>query len=120
MAVVCHYRFDKGFVTPKINESKVFLAKIDDQEDQQVCSNSTLPEFVEDYDWYADIGATNHIAQGMEHLESEIPYSRFDTLVVRNGKRLAISHIGTKSQGECYLRGGLKMIYTCCLTVLSF
>uniref|UniRef100_A0A803NTT3 Uncharacterized protein n=1 Tax=Cannabis sativa TaxID=3483 RepID=A0A803NTT3_CANSA len=42
---------------------------------------------------YADTGATNHIAQGMEHIESEIPYSGSDTLAVGNGKRLAISHV---------------------------
>uniref|UniRef100_A0A803NT44 Polyprotein n=1 Tax=Cannabis sativa TaxID=3483 RepID=A0A803NT44_CANSA len=101
--VVCHYRFDKAFVTPKINDSKVFLAEIDDQEEHQAYSSSTLPEFVEDFDWYVDTGATNHIAQGMEHLESEIPCSASDTLAVGNGKRLVISHIG-----RVLLKGRLK------------
>uniref|UniRef100_A0A803NZS3 Reverse transcriptase Ty1/copia-type domain-containing protein n=1 Tax=Cannabis sativa TaxID=3483 RepID=A0A803NZS3_CANSA len=77
---VCHYRFDKAFVTPKINDSKVFLSKIDDEEEYraytpvQPCLNS----------------------------------SRTLT-AVGNGKRLAISHIG-RVLLKRRLKNGLYML----------
>uniref|UniRef100_A0A803P1W3 Integrase catalytic domain-containing protein n=1 Tax=Cannabis sativa TaxID=3483 RepID=A0A803P1W3_CANSA len=91
---VCHYRFDKKFITPKINETRAYLAEIDDQEDPQAYSSSAIQEFADDHDWYADTRATNHIAQGVEYLESKNPYSGSDTLAIGIGKRLPISHIG--------------------------
>ena len=79
---VCHYRFAKTFVPPKLGKAKAFLAEVDDKDAPQAYSSMTIPDFGEDSDWYADTSASNHIAQEHEPLESEISYSGFEALVV--------------------------------------
>ncbi|KAM6559183.1 hypothetical protein CsatA_028422 [Cannabis sativa] len=92
-AAVCHYRFDKSFVPPKLGESQAFLTEMD-EEDQNHYSSHTIPDFAYDQEWYADTGANSHVAKGMEHLDYEAPYPGQETLAVGNGKQLPISHIG--------------------------
>ena len=80
--------FDKSFVTPKAGESpnRAYLDEFDDVGGPQAYSTSTIPDFADDFDWHADTGATNHVALGMENLDSEKPYAGHDSLVVGNGK----------------------------------
>uniref|UniRef100_A0A803PLF1 Uncharacterized protein n=1 Tax=Cannabis sativa TaxID=3483 RepID=A0A803PLF1_CANSA len=51
-AVVCHYTFDKNFVTPQMGDSKAFLTKIEEQDNPQAYSSNTLQEFIDDSDLY--------------------------------------------------------------------
>ncbi|KAM6558911.1 hypothetical protein CsatA_028150 [Cannabis sativa] len=103
-AAICHYRFDKNFVTPRTGDSKVFLTEIEDQDNPQAYSSHTVPEFLDDYDWYANTGATNHVAQGIEPLDFESPYLGPDALTVGNGKQLPISHVG-QGHRDCFAQG---------------
>uniref|UniRef100_A0A803Q8I9 Retrovirus-related Pol polyprotein from transposon TNT 1-94-like beta-barrel domain-containing protein n=1 Tax=Cannabis sativa TaxID=3483 RepID=A0A803Q8I9_CANSA len=80
-----------------MGDSKAFPTEIEEHDNPQAYSSNTVPEFLDDYDWYADTGAANHVAQGMEQLDSQMAYSGPDALTVGNGKKLAISHVGNTS-----------------------
>lgn len=46
-------------------------------------------------EWYADSGATSHIANSHAHLQSAQPYHGDDSVIVGNGEFLPITHIGS-------------------------
>uniref|UniRef100_A0A803NT53 Retrotransposon Copia-like N-terminal domain-containing protein n=1 Tax=Cannabis sativa TaxID=3483 RepID=A0A803NT53_CANSA len=75
----------------------VCQAFLTEDDDPQAFYTSTLPDFGHDHEWYADTGANNHVATGMEHLEYESPYTGPDSLAVGNGKQLLISHLGQEN-----------------------
>ncbi|KAM6564354.1 hypothetical protein CsatB_024352 [Cannabis sativa] len=89
-ASICHYRFEKHFVTPKNNfhSPKAYIAEQESPEvnDPQAYSTASLPEFGDDIRWYVDTGATNHVSLGMEHLDSATPYQESETLAVGDGQ----------------------------------
>ncbi|XP_062075736.1 uncharacterized protein LOC133779850 [Humulus lupulus] len=77
--------------------------------------NSKVSDFGDDAAWYADTGATNHVAYGMEHLEFAVPYNGIETLTAGNSKELIISHIGkyilpSHSSSPLKLRFVLKVL----------
>uniref|UniRef100_A0A803QI42 Retrovirus-related Pol polyprotein from transposon TNT 1-94-like beta-barrel domain-containing protein n=1 Tax=Cannabis sativa TaxID=3483 RepID=A0A803QI42_CANSA len=48
----------------------------------------------DDESWYVDTGAINHVTFGTTQLDSATPYNGTKTIVVGNGKKLLVSHIG--------------------------
>ena len=56
-----------------------------------------VPDFGDDSSWYVDMGATNHVANTFDVVDTAIPYNGTETLAVGNGKKLVISHIGSAS-----------------------
>ncbi|XP_060957927.1 retrovirus-related Pol polyprotein from transposon RE2 isoform X2 [Cannabis sativa] len=106
-AATCHYRYDRNWVTPKAPhpQPQANLAEHTIDYDPQAFLAQTVPDFGDDEGWYVDTGATNHIAQSTDNLESIIPYSGQETVAVANGKKLIISNIGkaTLSSKSCSL-----------------
>uniref|UniRef100_A0A803PEN8 Retrovirus-related Pol polyprotein from transposon TNT 1-94-like beta-barrel domain-containing protein n=1 Tax=Cannabis sativa TaxID=3483 RepID=A0A803PEN8_CANSA len=90
---VYHYRFDEKRVTPKYgNFTQAHLTESDIPYDPQAPLTTTILEIGND--WYVDIGATDHVDNDMAHLDTAAPYKGTETMVVVNGKKLAISSIG--------------------------
>uniref|UniRef100_A0A803PY32 Integrase catalytic domain-containing protein n=1 Tax=Cannabis sativa TaxID=3483 RepID=A0A803PY32_CANSA len=83
-AVVCHYRFDKNWVTPKTspNNPEAFLTEQDSRNDTQEFSPQILPDFGDDSSWFADIGATNHVTNFVDKLDSTMTYNGSETLAI--------------------------------------
>ena len=52
------------------------------------------PESVIDPSWYLDSGATNHITSDINNLSIRSNYKGTDKLIVGNGHKLDISHVG--------------------------
>ena len=44
--------------------------------------------------WLTDTGATHHMTNSTGNLDSFIPYIGINTIMVRNGYQLPITHIG--------------------------
>nr|GEW22844.1 nuclear pore complex protein NUP1-like isoform X1 [Tanacetum cinerariifolium] len=47
--------------------------------------------------WYVDFGASAHMTYSVTNLDSAMPYSSKDQVILGNGKVLDISHVGTSS-----------------------
>lgn len=46
-------------------------------------------------DWYLDTGASAHMTSNVALLDSSIPYTGSDCVIVGNGARLSITHVGS-------------------------
>lgn len=46
-------------------------------------------------DWFPDTGATAHVTDNAGKLSNLVPYKGADSVMVGNGARLRISHVGT-------------------------
>lgn len=76
-AAICHYKFNKSFITPKAPaaaQPRAYLTEYETELYSQAYSLPSFFDFVEDSMWYADTGATNHVAFGMENLDSATFY----------------------------------------------
>lgn len=95
-AAVCHYRFDRSWITPKTSssQSQVHLTEQTLDYDPQAFVAQAIPDFGDDSGWFVDSGATNHVTYSGDILDSAAPYTGQETLAVANGKQLLISHIG--------------------------
>lgn len=58
-----------------------------------------LSESPHDLDWHPDTGASNHIAINIGTLTIVSPYTGHTKVMVRNGKLLPITHVGTTNLG---------------------
>lgn len=45
--------------------------------------------------WYPDSGATHHVTNSTQNLQSVLPYSGYDSVLVGNGYLLPITHVGS-------------------------
>ena len=75
----------------------VNLTEYDAQEDQY-CSEmeamvATL-EYLQNYCWFLDSGATNHVTHDLGNLNSSVEYNGNSKIHMGNGIGLEISHIG--------------------------
>uniref|UniRef100_A0A803QC77 Integrase catalytic domain-containing protein n=1 Tax=Cannabis sativa TaxID=3483 RepID=A0A803QC77_CANSA len=105
---VCHYRFDKSWVTPKPgtngpsssvpnNTPWAYMAEREFEYDPQAFATSFIPDFGDDSGWFVDMGATNHVTNGLDNLDSAVTYPGTEGLAVGDGKKLLISNIGLAS-----------------------
>ncbi|KAM6552097.1 hypothetical protein CsatB_001905 [Cannabis sativa] len=94
-APVCHYRFDKNWVTPKPGSSthsqnqpppKAFLTEHEFDYDPQAFAASFVPDFGDDSGWFVDTGATNHVTNDIGHLDSATVYPGSEGLAVGDGQ----------------------------------
>ena len=95
-AAICHYRFDRSWVTPKsssTSQSQAHLTEYGLDYDPQAFVVQTVPDFGDDAGWYVDSRATNHVTNSGDILDQATPYNGHETLAVANGKKLLISHI---------------------------
>uniref|UniRef100_A0A803NPY8 Integrase catalytic domain-containing protein n=1 Tax=Cannabis sativa TaxID=3483 RepID=A0A803NPY8_CANSA len=104
-APVCHYRYDRNWVTPKQgsnnssatnnnNPPRAYMAEHEFDYDPQAFATSFIPDFGDDSGWFVDTGATNHVTNGLENLDSAVAYPGSEGLAVGDGKKLLISNIG--------------------------
>ena len=47
--------------------------------------------------WFLDTGATHHLSHNEDNLQNTYPYQAGDKVAVGNGKKLSISHVGSKT-----------------------
>ncbi|KAJ0011021.1 hypothetical protein Pint_34054 [Pistacia integerrima] len=80
-------RFDQNFMG---NTSTQF----DQHKNQSANAFIASPETLEDPSWYADTGASHHVTNDLGNLHQKQDYSGKNFLVVGNGSKLDISHIG--------------------------
>lgn len=62
-----------------------------------IASFLTAPENTDLDSWYADSGASNHITADVGNLSQKSEYNGKENVVVGNGNKLSISHIGSSS-----------------------
>uniref|UniRef100_A0A2N9HMZ2 Integrase catalytic domain-containing protein n=1 Tax=Fagus sylvatica TaxID=28930 RepID=A0A2N9HMZ2_FAGSY len=79
-ALKCWYRYDYAY---EANENI-----------SQALACTTLSDSHDDTRWYTDTGATSHMTSTSGNLQSFFPYHGHDYVVVGNGSRLPISHVG--------------------------
>uniref|UniRef100_A0A803Q264 Retrovirus-related Pol polyprotein from transposon TNT 1-94-like beta-barrel domain-containing protein n=1 Tax=Cannabis sativa TaxID=3483 RepID=A0A803Q264_CANSA len=72
---------------------RAYLTEHEFDYDPQAFSTLFLPNFGSDSGWFMDIGATNHVTNGIENLDSSTAYSRPEGLAVGDGKKLVISKV---------------------------
>lgn len=53
-----------------------------------------MPEHVQDPSWYMDMDASNHVTAELGNLTLSIDYTGKERIIVGNGFRLIISHVG--------------------------
>ncbi|GAU17915.1 hypothetical protein TSUD_330400, partial [Trifolium subterraneum] len=95
IAIDCFYRFDKTY--SRSNHSS--------NNDKQGSHNVFLASqnSVEDYDWYFDSGASNHVTHQTNKFQDMAEHHGKNSLVVGNGEKLEIV-----ATGRTILRGTLK------------
>ncbi|XP_022151683.1 uncharacterized protein LOC111019598 [Momordica charantia] len=74
--------------TPSNSGPNVFAA-------HHTSTTVTTPETVIDPSWYADSGATSHVTANPNNVEQKVDYSGTENVIVANGNKLSISHIGS-------------------------
>ena len=77
----CWYRFDYAYENPENLSQALACTTLSDSQDH-------------DSHWYTDTGATSHMTSTAGNLHSSSPYYGHDYVVVGNGTRLPISHVG--------------------------
>ncbi|XP_010456904.1 PREDICTED: uncharacterized protein LOC104738426 [Camelina sativa] len=81
-SVKCYKRFDHAYQSEELHNALAAM-RITDQ--------SGPPG----HEWYPDSGATAHITNNVETLQSAQPYTGNDRVIVGNGDFLPITHIGS-------------------------
>uniref|UniRef100_A0A803PV09 Retrovirus-related Pol polyprotein from transposon TNT 1-94-like beta-barrel domain-containing protein n=1 Tax=Cannabis sativa TaxID=3483 RepID=A0A803PV09_CANSA len=95
---VCHYYFDKNWVVSRSNQSaRAHLVEVDSKYDPQAHSTTLVQDFGDDSCWYAEIGATAHITFDATNLDNQHAYNGPKTLVMGDGKKFLISHVGNST-----------------------
>uniref|UniRef100_A0A2N9I9N7 CCHC-type domain-containing protein n=1 Tax=Fagus sylvatica TaxID=28930 RepID=A0A2N9I9N7_FAGSY len=77
----CWYRFDYAYENLENLSQALACTTLSDSQDH-------------DSHWYTDTGATSHMTSTAGNLHSSSPYYGHDYVVVGNGTRLPISHVG--------------------------
>lgn len=94
-ANVCYYKMDNYFVSSyngdQQRNNSYYQAP---QQAAYSASHSGAPSNVGDQAWYMDSGASVHVTSDSEVLSQKSGYSGYEKLIVGNGDKLAISHIG--------------------------
>lgn len=100
-ASICHYRFDKNWITLKSisgqPQPQVHLTEQPFEYDPIAYMAQSILDFGDDQGWFMDTGATNHISINESPIDSSIPYGGTETMAVGNGKKLQISRIDKAS-----------------------
>uniref|UniRef100_A0A803NPG5 Reverse transcriptase Ty1/copia-type domain-containing protein n=1 Tax=Cannabis sativa TaxID=3483 RepID=A0A803NPG5_CANSA len=84
-AAVCHYRFDKNWVTPKPNP-RAYLTEMEPTYDPEAYTTTILPDYADDNAWFADTGANSHVANSSDKLDTTVAYTGTESLVVGDGR----------------------------------
>ncbi|KAL5544292.1 hypothetical protein UlMin_008076 [Ulmus minor] len=84
IAAHCYYKFDNNYMGAPLEANKniqhsVFVA---------------TPDMLNDPAWYADSRASTHVMNDASNLNQKQNYTGKESLVVGNGQRLDIAHIG--------------------------
>ncbi|KAI9178083.1 hypothetical protein LWI28_022537 [Acer negundo] len=83
----CYYRFDNSYMGAPPEPNKI------NQQNQHSAFVAT-PETLSDPAWYADSGASSHVTNDVGNLNQKKEYNGKESLVVGNGEKLNINHVG--------------------------
>ncbi|KAK6139489.1 hypothetical protein DH2020_026774 [Rehmannia glutinosa] len=88
VALKCYKRFDVNFAGPDYAAN----GSVNDYPQTHISVSGSSPSV--DPNWYFDSGVTAHVTAEMDNLSLKSAYQGSDKLVVGNGSKLPISHIG--------------------------
>lgn len=85
IAIKCYHRFDISFTSQEIHSSP-------SQDSHAHLASATS---VNDPKWYMDSGASTHITSNAYNFMSKVYYKGKEKVIVGNGSKLDISHVGS-------------------------
>uniref|UniRef100_A0A803PHM7 Retrovirus-related Pol polyprotein from transposon TNT 1-94-like beta-barrel domain-containing protein n=1 Tax=Cannabis sativa TaxID=3483 RepID=A0A803PHM7_CANSA len=90
-AAYCYNRYAESFMgtTPLGNTND------SNKPGQNAAAFVATPEMLQDDAWYADSGASNHVTSEAANLNQKNKYNGKDSLIVGDGNKLSIKHIGS-------------------------
>uniref|UniRef100_A0A803PZP0 Reverse transcriptase Ty1/copia-type domain-containing protein n=1 Tax=Cannabis sativa TaxID=3483 RepID=A0A803PZP0_CANSA len=88
---VCYNRFDESYMGADPNNTN------GGNKTPQTNHNAFIanPEVLESDAWFADSGASNHITSDVAALSQKQPYGGKEKVIVGDGSKLSISHVGS-------------------------
>ena len=93
MALKCYHWFDLSFqCTDQASTSIGHF--VGTQGHNQAYLTASAPQIDESPTWHVDSGATNHNTADLNNLSLQSGYKGKDKVIVGNGSKLSISHIG--------------------------
>lgn len=92
-AAVCYNRFDENYMGSAPGASNNDGNKASGNPAAFIAT----PEMLANDAWYADTGASNHVTSEPNTMQQKVKYNGNENLIVGNGDKLTIQHVGTGS-----------------------
>uniref|UniRef100_A0A803NUC9 Integrase catalytic domain-containing protein n=1 Tax=Cannabis sativa TaxID=3483 RepID=A0A803NUC9_CANSA len=105
-AVICYNRYDETYMGNQPNTAG--------SQDKQFSALIATPEMLNDDNWYADSGASNHLTSDPGKIQAKTEYEGKEQITIGDGRKLPISHVGsgviqTKSSNPLLLKNMLHI-----------
>ena len=94
-AAYCYNRYDENYMgsVPGAKSSNNVVNKLNPNAAVFIATS----EMLEDDAWFADTRARNHVTSGTNNMTQKAKYNDYENLVVGDGNKLTIQHVGSGS-----------------------